>query len=214
MQSQAHYSPDKLKIVPELLSPEETAQLVGGVFHKLSAGGVHNAHTAFFQAFLHKGGEDTIRVTDAFISRYHDYLGRLGDSALGGVRESRSGSSHDRRLTNLPLQIKQMTTLGSTASTNVFATQALSGTHSHKTLHHPKALSSALQSTAVTSSKANQPYQSIQLKNTASTGSLFGGKGSHENFNSTNNLMSTLEEAQSNVNMLLRGAPPQFFTRI
>ena len=189
---------------------------MGGVFHKLSAVGAHNAHTAFFHAFLQKGGEDTIRVTDAFISRYHDYLGRTGDSALG-VRESRSGSSHDRRLTNLPLQIKQMTTLGSTASsnTNVFATQALSGTHSHKTLHHPKSLSSALQSTAVTSSKANQPYQSIQLKNTASTGSLFGGKGSHENFNSTNNLMSTLEEAQSNVNMLLRGgAPPQFFTRI
>ena len=147
-------------------------------------------------------------MTDTFISRYHDYLGRTGESALG-VRETRSGSSHDRRLTNLPLQIKQMTTLSSTASsnTNVFASQALSGTHSHKTLH-PKSLSSALQSTAVTSSKANQPYQSIQLKNTASTGSLFGGKGSHENFNSTNNLMSTLDEAQSNVNILLKGAPP------
>jgi len=39
MQSQEYYSPEKLKIVPELLSPEETAQLVAGVFHKLHAGG-------------------------------------------------------------------------------------------------------------------------------------------------------------------------------
>jgi hypothetical protein len=100
-----------------------------------------------------------------------------------------------------------MTTLGSNAS-NVFVKDALSVTHSQKTLHNPKSLSTALQSTAVASSKANQPYQSIQLKNTASTGSLFAGLAkNNENYNSANQMMSTLDEMQSNLNQMLVKQP-------
>ena len=104
--------------------------------------------------------------------------------------------------------MKQMTTLGSTTASNVFVKDALSVTHSQKTLHNPKSLSTALQSTAVASSKANQPYQSIQLKNTASTGSLFAGLKPNENYNSANQMLSTLDEAQSNINQMLHKPQP------
>jgi len=78
---------------------------------------------------------------------------------------SRSGSSSrgvDRRMTNAPLQMKQMTTLTSNTS-NVFLKDNLSNTHSQKTLHggaKQQSISTAIQNTQA-SSKANQPYQSI-----------------------------------------------------
>lgn len=64
----SQYSPEKLKLVPEMLSPEDLAHLLSSIFQRMS----HSQAAGFFHTLM--ASEESIRNAELFFQRFREYL--------------------------------------------------------------------------------------------------------------------------------------------